>query len=137
MFRKKEDNKGKFAIGALFAAIAGYATGILTAPKSGKRSRRTIGRKATKAKVQGERELKKLHSEIGDLIDEASKKTKLGKTKANKEMSDAVDKSKDAKNKARDILSALHDGDADDPELQKAITQVKRAKANLAKFLKK
>ncbi|MCA1806602.1 MAG: YtxH domain-containing protein, partial [Actinobacteria bacterium] len=36
------NKSGKFAIGAVFAAAAGYVTGILTAPKSGKETRKDI-----------------------------------------------------------------------------------------------
>jgi gas vesicle protein len=42
--------KGKFAIGALLGAAAGFVAGILTAPKSGKETREDIKDTAVKAK---------------------------------------------------------------------------------------
>lgn len=45
-------SKGKIVLGALFGAIAGFATGILTAPKSGKETRADIANKTSE--VAGE-----------------------------------------------------------------------------------
>ncbi len=42
--------KGKLAIGALLGAAAGFLTGILVAPKSGKETRQDIKTSANKAK---------------------------------------------------------------------------------------
>ncbi len=131
---KRERN---FAFGALIAAGAGYIAGVLTAPKSGKETRKDIAKNASKAKTEGEKQLKKLHSEINELIDVADKKSKTAKVKADKELQKALERAKEAKQKARLLLSALHDGDADDPNLKEVIKEVKAAKANLAKFLKK
>ena len=60
------------ATGALIAAGAGYLAGILTAPKSGKETRRDI----SKARSDSEKQLKKLHSDLNGLIKEAETKTK-------------------------------------------------------------
>jgi gas vesicle protein len=131
---KKERN---FALGTLIAAGAGYVVGVLTAPKSGKETRKDIAKSASKAKTEGEKQLKKLHSEINELIETANKKSKTAGTKASKELQAAIAKANVAKEKARMLLSALHDGDADDPNLKAVIKEVTSAKANLAKFLKK
>ncbi len=122
----KINKKGKVAIGATLAAGAGYVAGILTAPKSGKDTRKDIAKTASKAKTEGEKQLKKLHSELNDLL--AKAKDKKGQ---------AVDKAKAAKEKTRLLLSALHDGDADDPNLKAVIKEVAQAKADLVAFLKK
>ena len=121
------------ALGAVVAAGVGYAVGILTAPKSGKETRKDISKGASRARIQSERQLKKLHSEITD-GEAYSKKTKA---KAKKEVDEAVVKAKKAQKKAKELLSALHDGDADDPNLQAVIKEVKLAKKNLVAFLKK
>lgn len=132
--KKSEKN---LAIGALVAASVGYIAGILTAPKSGRETRGDIAKSASKAKTEGEKQLKKLHSELSDLLKKAdAQKTKLG-TKAGKELKQAVDKAVVAKDKARLLLSALHEGDADDPNLKAVIKEVKKAKSELGKFLKK
>lgn len=124
------------ALGVAVAA-AGYVTGILTAPKSGKETRADIKNTANKAMVNAEKQLKKLHSELNDLIQKGDEATKKAKGKASKELQDALEKAKSAKQKSREILSALHDGDAKDPNLQKALKDVKKAKKNLVKYLKK
>ena len=130
-------NDKKIAIGAMLAASVGYVAGIMTAPKSGRETRKDIGKSASKAKTEGEKQLKKLYSELGDLLKNAdSQKEKLG-AKASKELHEAAAKAKIAKDKAKLLLSALHDGDADDPNLKAVIKEVKKAKADLVKFLKK
>lgn len=126
-----------FALGTLLAAGAGYLAGILTAPKSGKETRKDIAKSASKARVDSERQLKKMHSELTGLIKTADDRTKKTRTKASAELKDATAKAKVAKEKSREILSALHNGDADDPNLQAALEEIKQAKTNLAKYLKK
>jgi len=41
-----------------------------------------------------------------------------------------------AKEKVREIISALHEGDADDPDLKKALGDAKNALKNLEKYVK-
>lgn len=134
---KKSDSGKLFVLGTLMAAVAGYVTGILTAPKSGKETRKDIANTAGKARVEGERQLKRLHSELNELIKEADKRTQGARDKASKEFQDAVEKAKVAKEKSREILSALHNGDTDDPDLQSAVAEIKAAKQNLSSYLKK
>lgn len=55
---------GKIAVSAIIAATAGYVAGILTAPKSGKETRKDIQDKALKAKREAEARLKALYSDI-------------------------------------------------------------------------
>lgn len=125
------------AAGTLIVAGAGYLAGILTAPKSGKDTREDISKKAGKARSDSEKQLKKLHSELGDLVKEADAKTKKARAKASKEMNEATEKAKVAKQKAKEVLSAIRSGEADDPNLQAVVEEVKLARTNLAKYLKK
>lgn len=124
------------AVGAAVAA-AGYVAGILTAPKSGKETREDIKNSANSVKLKAEKQLKALHSELNDKIKQGEELSDKARGKANAELKAALDKAKDAKQKARVVLSALRDGEADDPDLQKAIKEAKKAKADLAKYLKK
>jgi len=133
----KKDTAKKIAIGTVVAAAAGYVAGILTAPKSGRETRRDIGKAASKLKTEAEKKLKKLHSELSDLIADAEKKVKSTRFKASKGLTEALDNAKKAKEKARMLLTALHDGDADDPNLKSGIKEIAKAKADLLKFLKK
>jgi gas vesicle protein len=48
-----------------------------------------------------------------------------------------IDKANNARQKAREILSALHDGTADDKDLEKAVNDVSGAIKSLKKYLKK
>ena len=125
------------AVGAAIAGLAGYVTGILTAPKSGKETRKDIQTAAAKAKRDAEAQLKKLHSEIDDVITKAKAKVSIGKKTAQKDLHLAIAKAETAKEKAREILSALHEGDADDKDLQKAIEGVKQATSHLKSYLEK
>jgi gas vesicle protein len=127
----------KFAIGAVIAAAAGYVAGILTAPKSGKETREDIKETAVRTYTSAEKELKALHTELSKLMTEGSTKAKELKGTAQKNLDKALDAAKVAKEKARELLSAVHEGDADDKDLQAAVKEVKKAVAHLKSFLAK
>ena len=134
----KQDKGGvvkKLAIGAAISAVLGYIAGILTAPKSGKETRDDIKDKAHETYAAAEKELKKLHTELTDVIDEVS--DRITSFRSSKEVTVALDKGRDAKQKAREVLSALHDGEAEDKDLQKAITDATKAIEHLRDFLRK
>lgn len=125
----------KIAVGAAITAILGYIAGILTAPKSGKETRADIRHKAEDTYGAAEKELKKLHTELTDVIDEVS--DRITSFKNNKEVSGALDKGRDAKQKAREVLSTLHDGETNDKDLKKAISDATKAIEHLRDFLRK
>lgn len=127
----------RFAIGAVLAAAAGYIAGILTAPKSGKETRQEIKNTALKTYKAAEKELKELHTELNKLIGEASKKAGELKGTAQKNFDKAVDGAKAAKEKARELLSAVHEGDAEDTDLKQAVEEAKKAAVHLKSFLTK
>lgn len=137
MARSKSSASKKFAIGAAVAALAGYVTGVLTAPKSGKETRKEIKDTASKGVTEAERELKKLHTELNELIGDVKDRGEELGSKTAKELNEIVDKAKTAKEKARELLSALHEGDAEDKELKKAMADANKAIDHLRKFLKK
>lgn len=125
------------AIGGTIAAAAGYVAGLLTAPKSGKQTRGDIKNAANESYAKAEKELKRLNGDLGKLIDEAKMKgDKLG-AKAKNELSDLVDRAKDAKEKVREVISAIHEGDAEDKDLKKAVKDAKTAIDHLSDYLKK
>ncbi len=127
----------RFAIGAVVAAAAGYVAGILTAPKSGKETRKDIKDTAVRTYNAAEKELKTLHTELSKLMDEAGKKANEFKGGAEKNLHKAVEAAKVAKEKARELLSAVHEGDADDKDLDNAVKEAKKAAEHLKSFLKK
>lgn len=140
MFRREEQKQnvaGKIAIGAALTAVAGYVAGVLTAPKSGKETRDDIKHKASETYSAAEKELKKLHTELGDVISEAGDKLSTLRGHGQKSLDDAVSKGQKAKDKAREVLSSLHDGEAEDKDLKKAIAEATKAVENLRNYLKK
>jgi gas vesicle protein len=127
----------KILAGALLAGLVGYIAGILTAPKSGKETRQDIKKAAAKTKTEAERQLKKLHSELSTLLDQAKSRAAEFKGRSKKDLDELVKKAKNSKQKAREVLSAFHDGEAGDPELQLAVTNAREAARNLKVYLKK
>jgi len=131
----KADLIKKVGIFAAITAALGFIAGILTAPKSGKETRADIRHKAEDTYAAAEKQLKKLHTELTDVIDEVS--DRITSFKNNKDVSNALDKGRDAKQKAREVLSTLHDGEASDKDLQKAIKDATDAIQHLRDFLRK
>jgi len=129
-------NTGKWAVGALVAGAAGFVAGVLTAPKSGKETRKDIKNAATKAKKEAEKTLKGLHSDLNEKLTEVKEKGEELTGKARKEFDEVVAKAKEAKEKVRDVLSTMHDGNPDDPELKKALSDAKSALKNIEKFVR-
>lgn len=132
-----ENNGRKWALGALFAGLIGFLAGILTAPKSGKETRQDIKNVTTSAVREAEKQLKAAHTELSELTAKASKLLKAGGKEAKKDLSKAQDRAKKAQVTVKQILSAIHEGSADDPQLDAALKEAKAAKAHLSKFLKK
>jgi gas vesicle protein len=133
---KKGDAK-KIAIGAAVAGAVGYVAGILTAPKSGKETRKDVKNAAIKAKTKAEKELKKLHSELSHLLDKAKRNALSAKNLADKDFNRAVEAAAKAKEKVREVLSSIHEGGSDDKDLQKAIDDATAAIDHLKSFIKK
>jgi gas vesicle protein len=125
------------ALSAALAAAAGYVAGILTAPKSGKETRADIKNAAIAGKAEAEKQLKQLHTQLATLLNQAKEEAAGLKGKAQNDLNDAMDKAKKAKDKARVILSAVHEGDADDQDLKKAIDEAKKAMKSLKIYMKK
>ena len=63
----KKDNGKKIAIRTAIGLAAGYVTGILTAPKSGKETRQDIKKNSAKVLLETEKELKELHKDLPTL----------------------------------------------------------------------
>lgn len=127
----------KIAIGAAIAGAVGYVAGILTAPKSGKETRTDIKNATAKAKTEAEKKLKALYSELDKNLEIARKHGSELTGKAKVELEKALESADVVRQKVRELLSALHDGDADDPELKKALKDAKDAIKNLEKFARK
>lgn len=130
-----KNNGKKFAIGTLVAAIVGYLTGILTAPKSGRETRKDIQDTAVRTRQEAEKQLKRIHGELDDLINRGRKGSKELTKKAEKDWQRAVSAAGEAKNKVREVLSAIHEGDTDNEDLDKAIKDASDAVSHLKDYL--
>lgn len=127
----------KIAIGAAIAGVTGYLAGILTAPKSGKETREDVKNTAVKAKTEAEKQLKKLHGELTSVIETAKKGVLRAKNVADKDFDKAVEVAVKAKDKAREMLTSIHEGGSDDKDLEKAIEEANAAVNHLRSFLVK
>lgn len=125
------------AVGALFAAVAGFVAGILTAPKSGKETRTDIKNAAAASISEAEKQLKKLHTQLNTLLNDTKTQAENAKGKAKTEIDDAIAKGRAVREKAREVLSAVHDGDVEDKDLKKVIDDATNAIDHLKTYIKK
>jgi gas vesicle protein len=137
IFQKKQNVAKRVAIGSAIAGLLGYVAGVLTAPKSGKETRKDIQNASAKSVAAAEKELKKLHTELDGIIKQAKSRGSKLSTKAKQELDALVIKAKDAKEKTREVLSAIHEGGADNKELDKAIKDANDSIEHLKQYLKK
>lgn len=128
---------GNLAITGLIMAGVGYLLGILTAPKSGKETRKDIQRSAIKAKTDAEKKLKSVHKELNELVDRGTEQAKKLQTRAKGELDKAVNSAAQARDRAREMLSSLHEGESDDKDLDRAIKDANQAIANLRRYIDK
>lgn len=129
--------RSNLALGGLLLAGLGYVAGVLTAPKSGKETRRDLKRTALKAKSEAEKNLKHVHAELNELVSGAQDKAKTLSAKAKTELQAAVKKAKQAQAKVRNVLSALHEGESDDKDLETAIEEATKAVTHLKQYVSK
>ncbi len=134
---RRRDNLKKVAIGSTLAAAAGYVAGVLTAPKSGKKTRTDIKAATDKGVVEAEKDLKKVHNELNKIITESKVKREKVGVKAQKDLNGLLEKAKVTKQKALEVLVALKKGDAADKDLQKAVKDARDAIDHLKSYLKK
>lgn len=127
----------RIVTGAAVAGAAGYVAGILTAPKSGRETRKEFTRSAKKGVVDVEEELTTLQSELSGLAEEARDRGEDLGGRAQKEAHKLVDTARDSKQKVQGVLDALKQGKASDKDLAKAISDAKHAIDHVKDYLKK
>jgi gas vesicle protein len=125
------------AVGALIAAGAGYLAGILTAPKKGSETRKDIIDAGIKTKAEAEKTFKKINTELSDILKQAEDFARKSKDSTKSGINDSIARAQKAKDQVRVVLSALHEGDADDKDLRKAIDESAKALEHLKKYLAK
>ena len=127
----------RLAIGAAVAGAAGYLAGLLTAPKSGKETRAELKQNGAASMSEVEKQLKLLHTELGKLVDETKDSSNDMSDKAQKEFKKLVDSAKDSKEKLREVISAIHEGEAADKDLNDALSDAQHAIEHIKDYLKK
>lgn len=127
----------KLAVAVGLAAAVGYVAGLLTAPKSGKETREDLKNAAQTGMSQAERQLKNVSSELADLLEEAKRRGSDMSDRARKQMDDLVAQARAAREKAREVVSAVHSGDAKDEDLRLSVNQANSALKHLRDYLKK
>lgn len=127
----------KIALSAMFAAFVGYIAGILTAPKSGKETRKDIAHNADVSKRELEQKLKSAHVELKKSIKLANAELDTAKKEIKKDLDIAINKAKKVEVKVKETLSAVHEGTADNPELATALKEASAALNHFKKYLSK
>ena len=131
------NNRIKLAIGTAIATGAGYLAGILTAPKSGKDTRDDIQKQSARVRKESEKKLKEISGELSELIVQVKAKVKTAEIGTKAEIHKALDRATAAKTKAREILSAFHEGESDDKDLEQSIKDAHKAVDHLRTYLDK
>ena len=127
----------KLAVGAAVAGAAGYVVGVLTAPAEGKKTRKNLKKSANGSIADAEKQLKQLHSELGDLVNDVKDNGDELSGRMQKKFGSAVDGAHKTKDKLRDVLSSVHEGEASDKDLTKALEDARRSLDHLKQFIKK
>lgn len=125
------------AVATVIAAGAGYVAGVLTAPKSGKETRKDIHDKTVETREELTKKLDSVSSDLNDVIEKGKTRVKSLETSAKAEMEKAVNVAVVAKDKAKDMLSAVRQGDVEDKDLKNAVKDVHNAVDNLKKYIQK
>ena len=96
-------SKGKVFLGTVVAAVAGFAAGILTAPKSGKETRKDIKDEAEKVKGVVIHETEKVKTT-------ATRKANEVKAKAEEVASEVTSKAEELKERAEQAVKGAQKG---------------------------
>lgn len=127
----------RLAIGTALAGAAGYVAGLLTAPSSGQKTRRELKKTAAGSVRDVENQLKDLQSELASLVDEARDHTGAVSGRTQKKLAHALDNARHEKDKLRQVLSSLHEGEASDKDLRKAVADAKHSIEHIRDFIRK
>lgn len=125
------------AVLALVAFGAGVATGLLTAPKSGKETREDLKKASGKLKEELDKKYNEVQGSLSETIESAMSQVGNFRGSAEEKLEDLIDQAKQAEYKVKDVYRAMRHGDADDKNLSKALDQANKAKDHLFKFLNK
>jgi gas vesicle protein len=121
---------------ALIAGLAaGYALGVLTAPKSGKETRNDIKDAGSKAYKAAEARLKGSYEDLSDVIAKASKQTKKLGTKGHEELDVLLAAAHDAQGRVKQLIASVRRGDATEEQFEDVVIAAQVAKDELQDFI--
>jgi len=124
---KKSKNWLKVAAGA----AVGVVVGLLTAPKSGRETRRDIKKKALHLSSEAEKRLKKLYKHLIREANVLETKSRHLQGQAKKEIGEAIKKARFISERVKQMISDIRDGLADQDEVDKAIAAGEKAQEDL------
>lgn len=127
----------RMAIVTGLAAAAGYVAGVLTAPSSGKETRQHLKDATNKSVAQAEKEIRRLQTEISGLVEDMNERRADLSRKSAQQVEDLIDSAKTARDKARDVLTAVRSGEAEDKDLKRAVAEANKRLDSVRKYLKK
>lgn len=131
----KNKRKG-LAIGGLLAAAAGFITGILLAPKSGRQTREDIKQTASNLSESASIEAKKLQANLSRLITKAEAKVKQASQTTGKRGQQIISRADKTKADLIAIAKAVKAGKAKDKDLNTAVKKAQEALKALQAYIK-
>jgi gas vesicle protein len=132
-----KNNTKRFVLSTILAAITGYVAGLLSAPKSGKETRQDLKDATVSTVAAAEKQLRRLEQEMAAALTEAKAEIAKLSGQAKLGLDEAVQKTKVAEARVKQLLGAIHTGGADDKDLQKAINEATKAVRHLQSFFTK
>lgn len=127
----------RFAVVTAIAAGVGYVAGVLTAPKSGKETRKDLRNKTIETKEELAKRLDEVSNDLSEVITKGKTRVKSLEAGAKAELEKAVNVAVLTKDKAKDMVAAVKRGEAEDKDLKKAVKDVNSAIDNLKKYIQK
>jgi flagellar hook-basal body complex protein FliE len=92
---------------------------------------------AERSRNEAEKDLKRLHTDLDKVIKDAKEASSGLGAKTQKELNELIEKAKDTKEKTREVISAIHEGDAEDKDLARAVKNANTSLKHLRNYLKK
>lgn len=125
--------KKKSWIAVTIGAAAGFVTGILTAPKSGKETRKDIKDAASKIATETEEKLKQLYKNYSKHAKTLEAQIKKVSGKSKKELIELQQHVVAVRKKIKDLLSDIHDGLAESDDADQAIREAEAIARKVAR----
>lgn len=121
---------------ALIAGLAaGYALGVLTAPKSGKETRDDIREAGSKAYKAAEARLKGSYEDLSGVIAKAGHQTKKLSKKGHEELDGLLAAAHDAQGRVKQLITSVRRGDATEEQYEDVVIAAQVAKDELEDFI--